>query len=206
MYGRWATSRGFKWELLDRREQGHGLRLGVYRVEGEGCECLMGEAGAHKVQRVTRSRSKDRIHTSTATLVCYRAPGPTSTFKLNPSEVRIDTFRGSGAGGQHRNVTDSAVRAVHVPTGEMATVTSGRSQGINRERALEVLTARLEARRQVGQHEALQAARGRSTQAQRARAIRTYDEVRNVVRCSRTDQKVRDVAGVLDGRIDSLMR
>jgi peptide chain release factor 1 len=205
MYGRWAESAGLKWDLLDRREHGKGLRLGVYRLAGDGCERLIGEAGAHKVQRVTRSRNKDRIHTSTATLVCYRAPGPATAFALNPSDIRIDTFRGSGAGGQHRNVTDSAVRAVHIPSGEIATVTSGRSQHINRELALEVLAGRLAARESASRHDALQTARGQSTQAQRARAIRTYDEVRNVVRCSRTGQKIRDVAGVLDGKIDALL-
>jgi len=203
MYSRYASQRGWEAEIMEARVGKVGLRLAILQIRGRGVGTLSAESGAHSIQHMTRSRKDDRIHTSTATV----AVSPVTAgggFLVHADDIRIDTFRGSGKGGQHRNVTDSAVRALHVPTGEMATVTSGRSQGENRKRARAVLLARLQARADASACAQQQAQRRQQTQAQRAKAIRVYDLVRDMVRCTDTGLKIKHVQRVLDGDLDLL--
>lgn len=204
MYERYSRKRGWKFELLESKDDGRGLRFAVCELRGQGVGKLHAEAGAHSIQHLTRSRSKDRIHTSTATVAVFDKPAKEEGEVLvRRGDIRIDTFRGSGAGGQHRNVTDSAVRAIHLPTGEMATVISGRSQTQNRERVLAVLLGRLQAKAEGERTAEEQLQRGRQTRAEKARAIRVYDQVRDMVRCA-DGTKVSGVRRVLDGNLDSL--
>lgn len=206
MYERYSRKRGWAVETLDTRGEGAGLRFALLEVRGRGVMELHAEAGAHSIQHLTRSRKQDRIHTSTATVAVFAlaADNETGESLVRDGDIRVDTFRGSGKGGQHRNVTDSAVRALHVPSGEMATVTSGRSQSQNRELALAVLLGRLRAKTEEEARARKQTQRGQQTQAQRAKAIRVYDLVRDMVRCSDTGIKVKRVRRVLDGDLDLL--
>lgn len=209
MYERYSRKVGWDFDVLDAREGGRrgALRMAVCEIKGAGADKLHQEAGAHSIQHITRSRNKDRIHTSNASIAVFDAADLRARAKrsLAAGEVRIDTFRGSGAGGQHRNVTDSAVRALHVPTGEMVTVTSGRSQGDNREQALAVLMSRLVKRADGEHHEAIQQKRAKQARAGRAQTTRVYDLIRDMVRCERTGQKVRRVRKVLDGDLSAFL-
>ena len=206
MYERYSRRRGWELETLDTRSDGAGLRFALLEIRGAGVARLCEEAGAHSIQHLTRSRKDDRIHTSTATVAVFPLEQNDDGERLvRAGDIRIDTFRGSGKGGQHRNVTDSAVRALHLPSGEMATITSGRSQGQNREQALTVLLGRLQAKAQAETRARKQTQRGQQTQAQRAKAIRVYDLVRDMVRCD-SGLKVRQVRRILDGDLDALRR
>lgn len=201
MYERYCRKIGWEIELLDENRDGNAVRSAVCEVSGNGVERLHGEAGTHTVQHVTMSRRKDRVHSSNASVVVLNVERNEGEQLFRSGDVRIDTFRGSGKGGQHRNKTDSAVRALHVPTGEMATVTSGRSQGKNREAALAVLAARLGSHAQARRDESVQRRRRQSVAAGRSESARTYDLVRGVVRCDRTGVKVQQARRVLNGEL-----
>ena len=145
MYTRYAERQGWRVELMSESpsELG-GYKEVVLRVAGEGAYGrLRFESGGHRVQRVPATESQGRIHTSAATVAVMPEPDEADAIELNPADLRIDTFRASGAGGQHINKTDSAVRVTHLPTGITAECQDGRSQHANKARALQVLAARL---------------------------------------------------------------
>jgi peptide chain release factor 1 len=146
LYTRYADTQGWKTEIVSESpsELG-GYKEVVLRIAGHGVYGqLRFESGGHRVQRVPVTETQGRIHTSAATVAVMPEPDETEAVKLNPSELRIDTYRASGAGGQHINKTDSAVRVTHLPTGITAECQDGRSQHSNKAKALQVLTARLQ--------------------------------------------------------------
>ncbi|MBA4193141.1 MAG: peptide chain release factor 1 [Comamonadaceae bacterium] len=145
MYTRYADAQGWRTELVSESpgEMG-GYKEVVLRIDGAGAYGrLRFESGGHRVQRVPATETQGRIHTSAATVAVMPEPDEAQAIQLNPAELRIDTFRASGAGGQHINKTDSAVRVTHLPTGITAECQDGRSQHSNKAKALQVLTARL---------------------------------------------------------------
>jgi len=146
MYTRYAQNKGWKVELLSESpsELG-GFKEVVIRLEGENAfGQLRFESGGHRVQRVPATETQGRIHTSACTVAVLPEPDEAEAIKINPSDLRIDTYRASGAGGQHINKTDSAVRITHLPTGIVAECQDGRSQHSNKAQALKVLTARIQ--------------------------------------------------------------
>jgi peptide chain release factor 1 len=146
MYSRFCTERGWRVEVVSESpsELG-GYKEVVVRIEGGGVYgCLKFESGGHRVQRVPVTETQGRIHTSACTVAVLAEPDETEAIKINPADLRIDTFRASGAGGQHINKTDSAVRITHLPTGTVAECQDGRSQHSNKAQALRVLTARIQ--------------------------------------------------------------
>jgi peptide chain release factor 1 len=146
MYTRFCTERGWRVEVVSESpsELG-GYKEVVVRIEGNGVYgCLKFESGGHRVQRVPVTETQGRIHTSACTVAVLAEPDEAEAIKINPSDLRIDTFRASGAGGQHINKTDSAVRITHLPTGIVAECQDGRSQHSNKAQALRVLTARIQ--------------------------------------------------------------
>ena len=146
MYTRYAESQGWKSEIMSESvsELG-GYKEVVVRIEGEQVYgALKFESGGHRVQRVPATETQGRIHTSACTVAVLAEPDEAEAIKINPSDLRIDTFRASGAGGQHINKTDSAVRITHLPTGIVAECQDGRSQHSNKAQALKVLTARIQ--------------------------------------------------------------
>ncbi len=146
MYTRYCDTKGWKTEVMSASESElGGYKEVVLRVEGEGVYgALKFESGGHRVQRVPATETQGRIHTSACTVAVLAEPDEQEAIKINPSDLRIDTFRASGAGGQHINKTDSAVRITHIPTGIVAECQDGRSQHSNKAQALRVLTARIQ--------------------------------------------------------------
>jgi peptide chain release factor 1 len=151
MYTRYAERQGWKAEIVSESpsELG-GYKEVVVRIEGAGTDAASGvygqlrfESGGHRVQRVPATETQGRIHTSACTVAVLAEPDEQEAIRINPSDLRIDTYRASGAGGQHINKTDSAVRITHIPTGIVAECQDGRSQHSNKAQALKVLTARI---------------------------------------------------------------
>jgi peptide chain release factor 1 len=146
MYTRFCANQSWRVEIISESvsELG-GYKEVVIRIEGVGVYgALKFESGGHRVQRVPATETQGRIHTSACTVAVLAEPDEVEAIKINPSDLRIDTFRASGAGGQHINKTDSAVRITHLPTGIVAECQDGRSQHSNKAQALRVLTARIQ--------------------------------------------------------------
>ena len=146
MYSRFCERQGWKTEILSESpsELG-GFKEVVLRVEGDHVYgALKFESGGHRVQRVPATETQGRIHTSACTVAVLAEPDETVAIQINPADLRIDTYRASGAGGQHINKTDSAVRITHLPTGIVAECQDGRSQHGNKAQAMKVLTARIQ--------------------------------------------------------------
>jgi peptide chain release factor 1 len=209
MYQRYAEARGWRFEIVEEQatELG-GIKEVVVRVEGEGAFArLKYESGVHRVQRVPETESGGRIHTSAAT-VAVLPEAEEVDVKIDPADIRIDTMRSSGAGGQHVNTTDSAVRITHLPTGIVVT-SSQKSQHRNREMAMNVLRARLFTRERDRLHGARAADRKSQVgSGDRSERIRTY----NFPQGRLTDHRINltlyrldaIMAGDLDEVIDAL--
>ncbi len=178
MYTRHAAQAGWRVEIMSAHEaELGGYKEVVLRVEGERAYGrLRFESGGHRVQRVPATETQGRIHTSACTVAVMPEPDESQAITLNPAELRIDTFRASGAGGQHINKTDSAVRVVHLPTGLVAECQDGRSQHANKARALAVLQARLQDKER-SERAAREAAtrKGLIGSGDRSDRIRTYN-------------------------------
>jgi peptide chain release factor 1 len=178
MYTRYAQAQGWRVEVMSESpaELG-GYKEVVLRIEGDGVYGrLRFESGGHRVQRVPVTETQGRIHTSAATVAVMPEPDEAEAVKLNPPDLRIDTFRASGAGGQHINKTDSAVRVVHLPTGIVAECQDGRSQHANKAKALQVLQARIQ-QKERSERAAKEAAtrKGLIGSGDRSDRIRTYN-------------------------------
>jgi peptide chain release factor 1 len=178
MYTRFAQNKGWKVELLSESpsELG-GFKEVVIRLEGENAfGQLRFESGGHRVQRVPATETQGRIHTSACTVAVLAEPDEAKAVQINPADLRIDTYRASGAGGQHINKTDSAVRVTHLPTGIVAECQDDRSQHRNKAKALQVLAARIE-EKERSERAAKDAAlrKGLVGSGDRSDRIRTYN-------------------------------
>jgi peptide chain release factor 1 len=180
----------------------------VIRIEGEGAYGqLRFESGGHRVQRVPATETQGRIHTSACTVAVLAEPDEQEAVKINPSDLRIDTFRASGAGGQHINKTDSAVRITHLPTGIVAECQDGRSQHSNKAQALRVLTARIQ-EKDRSERAAKDAAerKGLIGSGDRSDRIRTYNFPQGRLTDHRINLTLYKLQFIMDGRVVTALR
>jgi len=207
MYIRYAGAKGWTTEIMSSNETGiGGFKEIIFEVKGKGVyRRLKFESGVHRVQRVPLTESSGRIHTSTATVAVLPEAEEVDVY-VDPSDLRIDTFRASGAGGQHVNKTDSAVRITHLPTGMVVSCQDERSQLKNRTRAMSVLRARLldiEQRRQI--QEVTDARRSQVGTGDRSEKIRTYNFPQSRVSDHRIGLNLHNLESVLEGELDQII-
>ena len=206
MYQRYAETHGWSFDILDMQEtELGGIKEVTAHIKGEGVFArLKFESGVHRVQRVPETESGGRIHTSAAT-VAVLPEAEDVDIQINPADLRIDTMRSSGAGGQHVNTTDSAVRITHMPTGIVVT-SSEKSQHQNRDIAMKALKSRLYQMELDRRNEAINAAHESKGDAGWGSQIRSYVlQPYQMVKDLRTGYETSDSAGVLDGDLDGLM-
>ncbi|MBX9812719.1 MAG: peptide chain release factor 1 [Burkholderiales bacterium] len=207
MYSRYAERNGWQVEVISQSpgEMG-GYKEIIARIIGRGAYSkLKFESGGHRVQRVPVTETQGRIHTSACTVAVMPEADEVADVVLNPSELRIDTFRASGAGGQHINKTDSAIRVTHLPTGIVVECQDDRSQHKNKARALAVLAARIKDR-QLREQQAKTAATRKSLigSGDRSERIRTYNFPQGRVTDHRINLTLYKIAQIMDGDLDAL--
>jgi peptide chain release factor 1 len=183
-----------------------GIKEAVFEVAGDGAfSTLRHESGVHRVQRVPATESSGRIHTSTVT-VAVLPEADEVEVDIDPGDLEIDTYRAQGAGGQHVNTTDSAVRITHTPTGVVVTCQSERSQHQNRDRAMRILLARLKALAEEQAHSELAAERRSQVgTGDRSEKIRTYNFPQNRVTDHRVNTTVHGIQQIMDGDIGAIV-
>lgn len=209
MYSRYAERMGWRVEVVSSNAGEHGgFKEVISRVEGEGVyAALKFESGAHRVQRVPATESQGRIHTSACTVAILPESEEISAIEINPADLRIDTYRSSGAGGQHVNKTDSAVRITHLPTGVVVECQDERSQHKNKARALSVLSARLLAQQQQAQQQASATMRRDLVgSGDRSERIRTYNFAQGRVTDHRINLTLYRLEEILGGDLGELLQ
>lgn len=209
MYSRYADQRRWSVEIVSQNvsEQG-GYKEIIFRISGQNVySFLKFESGVHRVQRVPETEAQGRIHTSTCTVAILPEIEETQEVKINPSELRIDTFRASGAGGQHVNRTDSAVRITHIPTGLVVECQAERSQHQNKARAMAVLQSKLLTQEQDKQRqEQVEKRRSLIGTGDRSERIRTYNYPQRRVTDHRINLSLYQLPDLLEGELDLLIQ
>jgi len=205
MYSRFAEHQGWRVELVsENASELGGYREVIARISGDGVFArLKFESGGHRVQRVPETEAQGRIHTSACTVAVLAEPDEATDLRIDPEELRIDVFRASGAGGQHVNKTESAVRITHLPSGIVVECQDDRSQHRNRDRAMSVLAARLKDMR-AREEQAREAAHRRSLigSGDRSERIRTYNFPQGRVTDHRINITLDKLPGILAGDLD----
>jgi len=208
MYTRFAERMGWRVELMsESQSELGGYREVVIRIDGTNVYArLKFESGGHRVQRVPTTETQGRIHTSMCTVAVLPEPDEAVAVQINPADLRIDTFRASGAGGQHINKTDSAVRVTHLPTGIVAECQDDRSQHRNKARALQVLSARLQ-EKERSERAAKEAAtrKGLIGSGDRSERIRTYNFPQGRLTDHRINLTLYKLSYILEGDMEEVM-
>ena len=207
MYSMYAESRGWKTDVMNINETGlGGIKEISFMIEGEGAYSRFKfESGVHRVQRVPETESGGRIHTSTVT-VAVLPEAEEVDIAIDPSDLQIDTFRASGAGGQHVNKTESAIRVTHIPTGTVVECQDERSQYKNKDRALKILRSRLlEVEREKQDSEIADERRSQVGTGDRSERIRTYNFPQGRVSDHRIGLTLYKIEAIMNGDIDELV-
>ena len=209
MYTRYCERRGWKTEIIsESASELGGYKEVVIRIEGDNVYgALKFESGGHRVQRVPATETQGRIHTSACTVAVLAEPDETVAIQINPADLRIDTYRASGAGGQHINKTDSAVRITHLPTGIVAECQDGRSQHSNKAQALKVLTARIQ-EKDRSERAAKDAAERKSLigSGDRSDRIRTYNFPQGRLTDHRINLTLYKLLYIMEGDLDDVVQ
>ncbi len=208
MYQRWAESRGWEVEVTDALPgEGAGIKSATVEIEGEGVYGLLqSEIGVHRLVRISPYDSAARRHTSFSSVWVYPVVDDTIVIEINPADLRVDTFRASGAGGQHVNKTESAIRITHIPTNIIVACQTDRSQHRNRATAMNMLKARMyemELQKREAASATIEAAK---TDIGWGHQIRSYVLAPyQLVKDLRTNYETGNPAAVLDGNLDPFM-
>jgi len=208
MYSRYAEKRGWRLEILSENEGEHGgYKEIIARVEGDQVYGkLKFESGAHRVQRVPETESQGRIHTSACTVAVLPEPDEQQAIEINPADLRVDTYRASGAGGQHVNKTDSAIRITHLPTGIVVECQEERSQHKNRARAMSWLSAKLNDMQTSAAQNAIASERKLLVgSGDRSERIRTYNYPQGRVTDHRINLTLYSLDDILAGGVDAVI-
>ena len=208
MYSRYAERRGWRVEVLSASEGEHGgYKEVIARVEGDNVYGkLKFESGAHRVQRVPETESQGRIHTSACTVAVLPEPDEQAAIDINPADLRVDTYRSSGAGGQHVNTTDSAIRITHIPTGTVVECQEERSQHKNRARAMAWLSATLKDQQEAAAHKEISDTRKLLVgSGDRSERIRTYNFPQGRVTDHRINLTLYSLNEVIVGGVEAII-
>ncbi|MCG8314151.1 MAG: peptide chain release factor 1 [Pseudomonadales bacterium] len=209
MYSRYAEKQGWKIEVVSANEGEHGgYKEVIARVVGSNVYSrLKFESGAHRVQRVPETESQGRIHTSACTVAILPEADEVGEIDIKPDDLRIDTYRSSGAGGQHVNTTDSAVRITHLPTGVVVECQDERSQHKNKAKAMSLLQAKLlSSAQEAQQKETSDARRNLVGSGDRSERIRTYNFPQGRVTDHRINLTLYKLAEVVEGDLDEVVK
>jgi peptide chain release factor 1 len=208
MYSRYAEKQGWRVEVLSANEGEHGgFKEVIARVEGDNVYAkLKFESGAHRVQRVPETESQGRIHTSACTVAVLPEPDEQAAIEINPADLRVDTYRSSGAGGQHVNTTDSAIRITHIPTGTVVECQEERSQHKNRAKAMAWLAAKLQDQQETAAHKEISETRKLLVgSGDRSERIRTYNFPQGRVTDHRINLTLYSLNEVIAGGVDAII-
>jgi peptide chain release factor 2 len=209
MYIRWADDRGFKTEVLEASPgEEAGLKSATFTIEGENAYgILRAERGKHRLVRLSPFDQAHRRHTSFAQVIPSPLLSDDGEIEVDDADLRVDTYRASGAGGQHVNKTDSAVRITHLPTGIVVSVQNERSQSSNKATALKILRSRLAEQAEEEREAELAKERGDVNMGFGGNAVRSYVlHPYQLVKDHRTEHEVGNTQGVLDGNLDSFVQ
>lgn len=208
MYSRYAETQGWRVEILSQNEGEHGgFKEIISLVSGSGVYSkLKFESGAHRVQRVPETESQGRIHTSACTVAVMPEADELEEVNINKADLRIDTFRASGAGGQHVNKTDSAIRIVHLPTGLVVECQDERSQHKNRARAMSLLATKLKTMQEEAAHKSMSDERRNLVgSGDRSERIRTYNYPQGRVTDHRINLTLYSLDAIMQGELDPVV-
>ena len=208
MYSRWADSRDFKFELLDYQDgEEAGVKSATFQISGDNAfGYLRSEKGIHRLVRISPFDSSGRRHTSFASCDVMPELEEADSIEINPEELKVDTYRSGGAGGQHVNKTESAIRITHVPTGIIVQCQNERSQIQNRDRAIKMLKAKLYLKQKEEELENLDRIRGAKMDNAWGSQIRSYVfHPYSMVKDHRTSEETGNVQAVMDGNLDAFM-
>ena len=208
MYSRWIERKGFKMDILDYQPGDEaGIKDLTIEVKGEYCYGLLkAEAGVHRLVRISPFDSNNRRHTSFASVFVYPSSEQEIEIEIDQNDIRIDTYRASGAGGQHVNKTDSAIRITHIPSGIVVQCQNERSQHKNKASAIKVLKARLYQEEVEKEKEAMKDLENTKMDIGWGSQIRSYVfHPYNLVKDHRTKEETGNVSSVMDGNLDSFI-
>ncbi len=208
MYSRFAERQGWQVEVISCSDGEHGgYKEVISRVSGDGVYgTLKFESGAHRVQRVPATEAQGRVHTSACTVAVMPEPEEQAAIDINPADLRVDTYRASGAGGQHINKTDSAIRITHIPTGIVVSCQEERSQHKNRAKAMNWLAAKLESQQRDAQHLATTTMRRDLVgSGDRSERIRTYNFSQGRVTDHRINLTLYRLDAIMEGDLAELL-
>ncbi|UAW97923.1 peptide chain release factor 1 [Halopseudomonas nanhaiensis] len=208
MYSRYAERQGWRVEVLSENEGEHGgYKEIIARVEGQSVYGkLKFESGAHRVQRVPETESQGRIHTSACTVAVLPEMDEQAAVEINPADLRVDTYRSSGAGGQHVNKTDSAIRLTHLPTGIVVECQEERSQHKNRSKAMSLLQSKLVSRQRDAQEKEISDARRQLVgSGDRSERIRTYNFPQGRLTDHRINLTLYSLDQIVQGDLDNVV-
>lgn len=208
MYQKYSARRGWEFTILDFNQTSlDGYKTLIAEIRGEGVyEELKNESGVHRVQRIPKTEKSGRVHTSTASIAILPEIGE-KEIQIKPADLEVSFFRSSGPGGQNVNKVETAVRIIHKPSGVVVASQAGRSQHANREKALEILRAKLFEQKQIEEQSKLGGLRNEQIgSAERAEKIRTYNFPDDRITDHRIGKKWHHIEEILNGNLESIIK